>query len=155
VDPGRSSVIAAGGSGRVEASRDPLVWERAGEVRAYLPMGRPFRSRGHFGGRWQVQILVNREAEPVYTTLGPTSVFAAGAVLVKTHADADSGASGPLFARIKREPGFFPDGNDWEYVATDAEGRIEDRGALALCARCHAEALGDATFALPPDARPP
>ena len=61
--------------------------------------------------------------------------------------------AGPIFAMVKRDPGFFPEGGDWEYVVTDSEGWIEDRGALALCARCHAEAKADWVFPLPADAK--
>ncbi|HEY3595760.1 MAG TPA: hypothetical protein VGL13_17860 [Polyangiaceae bacterium] len=131
----------------------PARWERAEEVASYRQQGKRFVSRGHFAGRWQVQISVNETAERVYASLAPSSRFAEGSVLVKAHFDAQSGAAGPIFARIKREKGFFPEGDDWEYVVTDASFLIEDRGSLALCARCHAEAMADDTFALSRDAR--
>jgi hypothetical protein len=49
----------------------------------------------------------------------------------------------------KRDAGFYPEGGDWEYLVLDAEGHLEDRGKLALCARCHAEGNGDWAFGLP------
>jgi len=50
---------------------------------------------------------------------------------------------------IKRDAGFFPEGGDWEYVATDRDGWVADRGQLKACARCHAEAKADWVFGLP------
>ncbi|MET0591280.1 MAG: hypothetical protein ABW133_01175, partial [Polyangiaceae bacterium] len=75
--------------------------------------------------------------------------FAEGAVLAKKHAAVSTSSPGPTFAMVKRAAGFFPEGGDWEYVALDAEGHVEDRGKLPLCARCHAEANADSVFGLP------
>jgi hypothetical protein len=123
------------------------------ELSAYRLVGKPFLSRGHFAGRWQVQISANDLARTAYVELRPTTRFAPGAILVKVHVDARSGSSGPVFARIKKEAGYFPEGNDWEYVVADSAGSVEQRGPLPLCANCHADGLGDATFAPPQDAR--
>jgi len=123
------------------------------ELPTYRSVGKPFLSRGHFAGRWQVQISANELARSAYVDLRPTTRFEPGAVLVKVHIDARSGASGPLFARIKKEAGYFPEGNDWEYVVADSAGVVEQRGPLPLCASCHADGVSDATFAPPPDAR--
>jgi hypothetical protein len=154
VDPGISKVpIPATAARPADITGSPIRWERADELPQYRPVGTRFVSRGHFAGRWKVQIAVNALAEPTYADLGPTSRFAVGSVLVKSHFDAETGAPGPVFARIKRDPGFFPEGDDWEYIATDAAFSIEERGQLAVCARCHSEGIGDDTFVLPPEAR--
>ncbi len=116
-------------------------------------MGRAFLSRGHFAGRWKARVLANAGASTLYVDLGRSTRFPVGAVLVEQHTDKQTAAPGPLFAMVKREAGFFPDGADWEFVVTDAEGWIEDRGPLAVCARCHAEANADWVFGLPADAR--
>jgi hypothetical protein len=131
-----------------------VKWEGFAELGAYRAMGKPFISRGHFAGRWQAEVFVSQDAAATYTGLSHASRFSVGAVLVKKHSEKDSRAPGPIFAMAKRAPGFFPPGGDWEYVVTDPEGWIEDRGPLAACARCHAEATGDWVFGLPPDARP-
>jgi hypothetical protein len=47
---------------------------------------------------------------------------------------------------VKRPAGYDPTGGDWEYLVLDATGRIEQRGRLALCARCHADAPHDHLF---------
>ena len=54
----------------------------------------------------------------------------------------------------KREPGYFAEGGDWEYAVADAEGTVQARGRLKLCARCHAEAPREFLFEPPrgPDA---
>lgn len=42
---------------------------------------------------------------------------------------------------IKREPGYYPEGGDWEYEYVDLiPERKETRGRLAECAACHASA---------------
>jgi hypothetical protein len=115
------------------------------------PIGKAFVSKGHFAGRWNAEVAVNDIARPTYTNLGGSSRFAVGSLLVKKHATAS--ALGPIFAMAKRDPGFFPEGSDWEYVVIDATGRLEERGKLPLCARCHAEGNADAVFGLPLDAR--
>jgi hypothetical protein len=116
-------------------------------------IAKPFLSRGHFGGRWTAEIAVNEPARQTYETLAASSKFAEGSLLVKKHVVASSGNPGPIFAMIKRDVGFFPEGGDWEYVALDGDGRLQARGKLALCARCHAEGNADWAFGLPAEAR--
>ena len=120
------------------------------DLQSVRPIGKAFVSRGHFAGRWNAQVAVNETARATYTTLASSSRFAPGSWLVKKHATAS--APGPTFAMTKREPGFFPEGGDWEYVVLDAQGRLEDRGKLQLCARCHADGNADSVFGLPLEA---
>ena len=123
------------------------------DLQSVRPVGKAFVSRGHFGGRWTAEIAVNESAMQLFTNLAPSSRFGVGSVLVKKHASTSSSTPGPTFAMAKRDPGFFPEGGDWEYIVLDAEGRLEDRGKLAACARCHAEANADRVFGLPQEAR--
>jgi hypothetical protein len=153
VNPGMSNVNRVGSadstSGRDAAvSMDPGI-----DLQSVRPVGKAFVSRGHFAGRWTAEIAVNEAAMQLYTNLAPSTRFAVGSVLVKKHAATSASARGPTFAMAKREAGFFPEGSDWEYVVLDAEGRLEDRGKLALCARCHAEGNADGVFGLPEEAR--
>ena len=149
VNPGMSTVnrLAGGPSTSIAEGRAPS--DAGVDLQSVRAVGEPFVSRGHFAGRWTAQIAVNEIASPVYTQLAPSSRFAVGSVLVKKHALAAASAPGPTFAMTKREPGFYPEGGDWEYLVLDAEGRLEDRGKLALCARCHAEANADWVFGPP------
>jgi cytochrome c553 len=51
-----------------------------------------------------------------------------------------------VFVMEKKAEGYFPAGGDWEYIVVARDGRIEARGQLATCARCHAEAPVDFVF---------
>jgi hypothetical protein len=121
------------------------------DLQSVRSVGNAFVSKGHFAGRWNAQVAVNDTARSTYTNLGASSRFAVGSLLVKKHATPS--APGPIFAMAKRDLGFFPEGSDWEYVVIDAAGRLEERGKLPLCARCHAEGNADAVFGLPLDGR--
>ena len=123
------------------------------DLQAVRPVGKAFVSRGHFAGRWPAEIAVNETALEPYTHLAASSRFSVGSVLVKKHASTSSSAPGPTFVMTKRDSGFYPEGGDWEYLVLDAEGRLEDRGKLALCARCHAEGNADWVFGLPSEAQ--
>jgi hypothetical protein len=123
------------------------------DLQSVRPVGKAFVSRGHFAGRWTAEIAVNEAAKDVYVSLAPSSRFSVGSVLVKKHALTSSSAPGPTFAMAKRDPGFYPEGADWEFIVIDADGRLEDRGKLVLCARCHAEGNADSVFGLPEQAR--
>jgi Cytochrome P460 len=66
-----------------------------------------------------------------------------GAVIIKEKY-ADLSATGPMHGyamMVKREPGFNPEGGDWEYAFVNQapESRV-GRGRLAQCAGCHASA---------------
>ena len=126
------------------APADPGV-----DLQSVHPVGKAFVSRGHFAGRWTAEIAVNEAAMATYTNLAPSSRFGVGSLLVKKHTSTSASTPGPIFAMTKRDAGFYPEGGDWEYVVLDAEGHLEDRGKLALCARCHAEANADRVFGLP------
>jgi len=151
VNPGMSSVGPPVDRPTPKTADASTKWETMGEVASLKSAGGVFVSRGHFAGRWKAETRTNDIAAPIYANLRPSSRFPAGALLVQIHRD--STASGPIFAMQKRDAGFFPEGGDWEYVVTDSAGWIEDRGTLALCARCHAEAKADFTFSLPKDAK--
>ena len=116
---------------------------------SYSRVGEAFVSRGHFAGRWTAEVLVNEIARSSYVDRRVGAQFPVGSVLVKKHRDRLSSAPGPVFIMIKRDPGTFAAGGDSEYVVTDPDGSIADRGALAACARCHAEANSDWTFGPP------
>ena len=133
----------------VEDGGSPTEWERWPELATYRAVGMPFVSRGHFAGRWLVEVSVNSVAASSYERLTVGERFAEGSILVKKHKEKTSGALGPVFAMIKRETGFYPDGGDWEFVVTDPRGVVDQRGQLPSCARCHAEASTDWVFGQP------
>jgi hypothetical protein len=94
---------------------------------------------------------MSKDAATAFEHLASSTRFPGGSLLVQTHRDPSS--AGPIFAMIKRDPGYFPEGGDWEFVVTDRDGWVEDRGPLQLCARCHAEAPADGVFPLPSEAK--
>jgi hypothetical protein len=149
INPGVSTVNRVGGASAskpVDAGSpaDPGI-----DLQAVRPIGKAFVSRGHFAGRWNAQVSVNDAARPSYANVVGSTRFAEGSLLVKRHVAATTSAPGPTFAMAKRAPGFFTEGGDWEYIALDADGRLQERGKLASCARCHAEANADNVFGLP------
>jgi hypothetical protein len=130
------------------------IWERTGEMGGYRRLTKePFPSQGHFDGRWIAEVFANDLAATAYLKLPVQTAFQQGSVVVQTHAARVAGSPGPTFAMVKREPGYYPAGGDWEYVVTVAEGRIEDRGQIQLCARCHADGTSGWLFGLTPSAR--
>jgi hypothetical protein len=148
-----STVNRLGGAGSLGGQDAGAFMDPGIDLQSVRPVGKEFVSRGHFAGRWTVRVAVNDAAMQPYTNLAPSSQFGVGSVLVKKHVSTSSSAPGPIFAMAKRDPGFFPEGGDWEYVVIDADGRLEGRGKLAACARCHAEGNADRVFGLPQDAR--
>lgn len=130
-----------------EAEPHPL-----GDLASYVPVGRPILSGGHLLGRFEGQILANELAASRLGAWVSSSRMPEGAMLAEVHSREGGRVRGPIFGMIKREPGYFPEGNDWEYLALDEAGRPQTRGKLPLCARCHAEAPADGVF-LPKEAR--
>jgi hypothetical protein len=153
VSPGTSTVSAVTHEPAQNARDAATKWDGFADLGTYRSAGKPFLSRGHFAGRWIAEVLVTPTASDTYAGLTRSSHFATGAVLAKKHTEKDSHAPGPIFVMIKHDPGYFPEGGDWEYLVTDPEGWIEDRGAIASCARCHAEATSNWVFGLPSEAR--
>jgi hypothetical protein len=132
----------------VEMVADPGI-----DLQSVRPIGKTFLSRGHFAGRWTAEVSTNEAALQAYANLAASTRFAVGTLLVKRHASTKDAGPATIFAMVKRDAGFFPQGGDWEYVVLDAAGRLEERGKLAPCARCHAEANADWVFGLPIEAR--
>jgi hypothetical protein len=155
VNPGMSTVNRLAGGSATSGPDAGTFGDPGIDLQSVRSVGKQFLSRGHFAGRWTAEIAVNDTAMQLYTNLAASSRFGVGSVLVKKHASTSSRAPGPTFAMAKRDAGFFPEGGDWEYIVLAADGRLEDRGKLALCARCHAEGNADRVFGLPQEAREP
>ena len=58
------------------------------------------------------------------------------------HRSQATGKPGPVHAMHKRRDG-------WEFLLLEPDGRVKERGQLAACARCHAEATSDSVFGPP------
>jgi hypothetical protein len=154
VSPGVSRAPAPNTSLSHKAPDASPVWEGFAEIGGYRRMTKaPFTSQGHFDGRWIAETLANNLAAPEYEKVPAAAAPPQGSVIVQTHTERLGGSPGPVFAMVKREPGFFPAGGDWEYVVTLAGGHVEDRGQMPQCARCHADAASAWVFGLAPSAR--
>jgi hypothetical protein len=155
VNPGASAAPAFNASLSRETPDASPVWERIGEIASYRRLAKePFPSQGHFDGRWTADVLANDLAAAAYLKLpAPAATFAEGSIVAQAHTDRLTGSPGPVFAMVKREAGYYAAGGDWEYVVTLTDGRIEDRGQLAHCARCHADAPAGWLFGLGRGAR--
>ena len=99
----------------------------------------------HLTGELDGEVLVSEEAKG-YPALGPRVTLAPGATLMERHLGRGSEKIAVYFAMVKRPSGYDPDGGDWEYLVVAADGQVEERGRLPLCARCHAEAPHDHLF---------
>jgi hypothetical protein len=106
-----------------------------------LASERPLPS-AHLGRAHRAQIRVNPEASEAYRTLVADTAFADGTLLVEFLSDANTGANGPVFA-LERRAGA------WTFWQLDAEGRVQETGALPFCAGCHAGAPAAPVFGLP------
>jgi hypothetical protein len=133
------------GSGPTKAE----IWEHFGRVGDLEVLG-SFPSRGHGTGRWEAELRGSQGTGAAMAALiGPTNRMPVGSVLVERHTQRQGGVDFGLFAMQKREAGYFPAGGDWEFVVVGRDGRVEARGKLESCARCHAEAPVDFVFAPP------
>lgn len=103
-------------------------------------------SRGHPPGFFLATVRVNPESLAAYQNLTAGTEFAAGTVVAQFQEDPHNGAQGPVFVMSKTNA------DKWEFMVVDPDGWIHDRGEIPLCARCHAEAVADGLFGMPPNA---
>ena len=122
-------------------------WERFDEARSW-PAARdePYVSRGHPPGYFLATVRVTPDSLTAYQNLTAGTKMAEGTVIVQFQQDPQQGVGGPVFVMSKVSQA------DWEFMVVDPEGWIHDRGEIPLCARCHAEAVADELFGLPPPA---
>jgi hypothetical protein len=127
-------------------ARSTERWDLTAQLRALRPIAPRARSE-HLGGDLEGEILAAPGSG--YPLRGPTSQAAVGTTLIERMFPA--GGAHPLthFVMTKRAPGYDPPGGDWEFLVVAPDGRVEERGPLALCARCHAEAPHDHLFGGP------
>jgi hypothetical protein len=119
-------------------------WDHFEEVRRWQSAhAKPFLSLGHLSGRYTASVFVDPAARDAYLNLVTSSLLPVGTIVAEFHQEARTGHQGPLFAMQKLAAG------RWEYLVVDPEGRVEKRGQLALCQRCHAEGVADHLFGIP------
>jgi len=127
----------------------PTRWEHFDEVRRWPSAHeKPFASLGHLSGRYSASVIVDPTARDAYRNLVTASSLPVGSVVAEFHQDSRTGHPGPVFAMQKLAEG------RWEYLVVDPGGKVQQRGQLALCQRCHAEGVADQLFGLPASTRP-
>lgn len=120
-------------------------WEHFERVNELDVLG-TFRSRGHGTGMWDGELRGGPGVlEALRGLVGRGDQMPKGMLMVQSHRRHGGDEVG-MFVMEKREEGYFPEGGDWEYAVVGREGRIEARGQLESCARCHAEAEVDFVF---------
>ncbi len=132
------------------ADEEAKRWEHFERVHELEILVGTFRSRGHGTGTWDGELRGSLGAsEALRGLVGRTDRMPKGTVLVQSHRQHGGNEVG-MFVMEKRQEGYFPGGGDWEYAVIGRDGRIEARGKLESCARCHAEAEVDFVFARVP-----
>ncbi|MFO0661974.1 MAG: hypothetical protein U0165_19400 [Polyangiaceae bacterium] len=140
--PEAPNVPAAAGSGSTS------VWEHASLLATLQAIDERQLPSNHNPPNWSSVVKVNDVASPVYGSRMANGSMPTGSILVEQHQIVGSD-EGPLYAMVKREPGFDSAFGDWEYLVLRSSGRLESRGNsrdMNLCARCHADAPGDHVF---------
>jgi hypothetical protein len=131
------------------ASLQPLAvsrWEHFSELAILRQLTPLSNSRGHGTADLNGELRANELAAAEIDALRPGKHMPKGALLVMLHTQRRTGQAEDAFVMEKREPGYFPSGGDWDYAVVDSRGRVQNRGKLQPCARCHAEAAVDFVF---------
>ncbi|MGL6076409.1 MAG: cytochrome P460 family protein [Fimbriiglobus sp.] len=91
-----------------------------------------------------IQVRVNSESEIAFRERGTLPL---GTVIVKEKFLESTTTLNSYALMTKREPGYFPDGGDWEYtfVTLNPERKVTT-GKLMNCASCHHNAAKDYLF---------
>ena len=93
-------------------------------------------------------VYVNEAARDVFGR-SPSATFPPGAIIVREKLPAVTSITPDLIAvMIKREPGFNPKANDWEFAVVSSVGkRVTHREKTGSCQKCHSsEAKSDFVF---------
>jgi hypothetical protein len=121
----------------------PKRWEHMDGLSSFRKAGARARSQ-HLQGEHEAEVLVN-EAAGAYPALGPTRTLGPGSVLVEALYATNQPEVAMYFVMSKSAGS----NSEWEYAVVSSNGMVERRGALALCARCHAEAPYGQVFGRP------
>jgi hypothetical protein len=157
LSPGRSTLPPGGPTAAPSASaRAPERWDRWGELAGWRVAIERTPSQ-HLAADHEAETLAN-DAAAAYPSLGPARHLGPGAVLAQRLYAPGSAIPEVVFAMVRRaEPaspgaegagaeGVGAEGAGWEYLVVDPGGFVAERGDLAACARCHAEAPHDGLF---------
>lgn len=134
----------AQGQAAPKATQDkPTRWEHMDALASFRKAGARAKSQ-HLQGDREAEVLVN-EAAAAYPTLGPARPLGPGSVLVEALYGTNQTEVAMYFVMMKSSGS----NSEWEYAVVSNTGMVERRGALTLCARCHAEAPHGQVFGRP------
>ena len=149
--PGASD--AAAGQHRATAAEQPprettRRWAHFAELEAWPTVSEePFPSQGHADGHFTAELKVSPGQADAYRQLRPGSSLPRGTVVAMLHYR--DGTPGPIYAMKKTGA------ERWQFSVLDPDGAVAGSGSdLALCERCHAEAVADHLFGLPRPQKP-
>ena len=108
----------------------------APEVNALCAPAKSIPASPHAGA--YIDVYVNDTGRAAMLTKGDVT-FPLGTVIVKEKRAAERSPEPTLLTvMVKREAGYNPAVGDWEFAVVDgAAARVEERGRLASCMRCH------------------
>lgn len=96
-------------------------------------------SGGHSGQPYVAEVHIDSIATmQSYQQLSTGSELPVGTTIVQLHQD-KQGSAGPIYVMEKLQTG-------WSFSELDPLGHLLREGALANCARCHAEGVADSLF---------
>jgi hypothetical protein len=119
----------------------PQRWAGLAEAEQWPAMGTSFVSRGHGAGEYVVTVRVPESYAALYRGLVTGAQLPAGMTVAAFHEHRGERAS--VYVMTKEAS------DDWAYLVVRPDGVLEPAGAVALCARCHAEAPVDSLFGSP------
>jgi len=122
----------------------PTRWEHMDALGTFRKNGARARSQ-HLQGEHDAEVLTN-EAAAAYPALGPSRQLPIGSVLVEALYAPNQADVAMYFVMVKQPSAA---NSAWDYAVVSNTGMLERRGALTLCARCHAEAPHDHVFGRP------
>lgn len=137
------SVVEASTSGPTTTEEPvPRRLARFDEVETFATVSRLRTS--HPVGDYAATIRV----DPLAASYGKSArePMPVGAMIVEAMAGDPEAPPQLYYVMERREPGYFPEGGDWEYAVLGPDGTTTAAGKLALCARCHGEAPREHLF---------
>jgi hypothetical protein len=124
------------------------AWSKVSEV-PLTGDGGGFLAGKHLEERGMREVYTNEIGRPVFQEGGPVP-FPSGTIIVKdTFYLDDGGAKGRrwnITVMRKRDAGYDPDHNDWEYVTAGPRKGVRYQGTMELCIDCHIAAERDYVF---------
>jgi hypothetical protein len=105
--------------------------------------GEGYVSRGHPPGDARATVRITPAARDAYRDLTPGTEVPVGTLVAQLQ------EPGPVFVMHKIAP------DQWQFLELAADGRPAAEDRSALCQRCHAEAVSDQLFGLPPQTTRP